>query len=64
MGRNQSDIQPHPVGTQLVRLRDVPLEERMHAARVASAEAKDIREAIRLLQIARDPGNAGGRIAA
>jgi hypothetical protein len=45
-----------------VRLEDVPLEERLRA--LTHCEAKTEQEAIRLLRIALDPGDAGGRIAA
>ena len=45
-----------------MRLADVPLEDRLAA--LTRCEAKTEREAIRLLRLALDPGDAGGRIAA
>lgn len=55
---------PQPCGSRLIRLADIPKHLRMRAARSAVCEAKDEREAQRLLAIALDPGDAGGRIAA
>lgn len=53
-----------PCGARLVRLRDVPKQTRLVAARQAEKIAKDGREASRLMALALEPGDAGGRIAA
>ncbi len=45
-----------------MRLADIPLEVRLKA--LTRVEAKTEAEAITLLRIALDPGDAGGRIAA
>lgn len=55
---------PHPTGTRLVRLADIPTPTRIRAARQLMSTAKDHAEWARLLQLAYDPGDAGGRIAA
>lgn len=55
---------PHPTGTKLVRLADVPLDLRLRALQRALREAKTDDEAHRLLMLAIDPGHASGRIAA
>lgn len=57
-------IPEHPVGTKLVRLKDVPRKERMAALRRVLRTAKDGDEARRLFSIAMDPEDKGGRIAA
>lgn len=52
---------PKGVGTTTIRLADIPLADRLHA--LTKCEAKTEAEAIRLLRIALDPGDAGGRVA-
>lgn len=52
---------PAGVGTTTIRLADIPLEQRLQA--LTKCEAKTEHEAIRLLHLALDPGDAGGRIA-
>lgn len=52
------------VGNLTVRLADVPLEDRLVALDETIREAKTEAEATLLLQIAVDPGDYGGRIAA
>ena len=52
---------PAGVGSQTVRLADIPLADRLHA--LTQCEAKTEDEATRLRRIALDPGDAGGRIA-
>lgn len=56
--------EPPGVGTKLVRLRDVPPRQRMKALRLLLRSAKDEKEAMRLLAIAVNPEDKGGRIAA
>ena len=52
------------VGSQTVRLRDIPLDVRLHALTIASRDAKTESEALHMLRLVLDPGDAGGRIAA
>jgi len=64
-------VEPEPcgVGDQLVRLADLSFEERRQAVneilhRGAAGGAKTPAEAQKLLQLIREPGDYGGRIAA
>ena len=58
------DDQPPGVGNKLIRLADIPLDQRLRALSRALRTAKTDQEALRLLMLAVDPKNAGGRIAA
>lgn len=53
-----------PTGNQLVRLEDVPLQQRLAAARSLARTTGDTEEADTLLHLALFPGTASGRIAA
>ncbi len=64
MDKRPIEIKPNPVGTVLVRLREIPITRRLAAARECVRDAKDAREASQLLRLALHPGDAGGRIAA
>lgn len=58
------ETKPHPTGTRTIRLADIHPLTRQRYARELMAHAKDARERKRLEQLATDPGDAGGRIAA
>ena len=53
---------PQPTGTRTIRLADIPLSVRLRA--LTKVDAKDEDEAIKLLNLALDPGDRSGRIAA
>lgn len=55
---------PPGVGTELVRLKDIPISKRIAALRQTLRFAKDGEEARRLVAIALNPEDKGGRIAA
>lgn len=62
----RADLLPvdRPCGDTLIRLRDVPLKRRLDGLSRALKQAKTSREAARMLSVALNPEDAGGRIAA
>ena len=62
--KTKTHIRPAGVGSQTVRLADIPLGVRLEALDLTLRTAKTMSEATRLLRLALDPGDAGGRIAA
>jgi hypothetical protein len=54
----------YPVGTQLIRLKDIPEPQLGTAARACMREAKDPAEWLRFYELWHQPGSASGRIAA
>ena len=64
MPQVKPNIRPAGVGSQTVRLADIPLEQRRKAALKLMNEAKDTSEYARLFELVYAPGDAGGRISA
>lgn len=55
---------PHPTGDRLVRLADIDDQVRLKAALALMDEATSVDEILRLVELAVDPRDAGGRVAA
>jgi hypothetical protein len=53
-----------PTGNTTIRLADIPLDQRLTALTEALRHTTTEQEAIKLLHLALEPGDAGGRIAA
>lgn len=64
MPRTPITPKPQPTGTRTIRLADIPPAVRERAARKLMRQAVDDREYFRYVELAFDPGDAGGRIAA
>lgn len=54
----------NPTGTTLIRLADIPEDQRIAAAHQLIDEANNIDEILRLIELMVDPQDASGRIAA
>ncbi len=55
---------PHPTGNKLIRLADIPIEQRRAAALKLMRETSDTSEYAALFELVVAPGNRSARIAA